>query len=979
MLVSHTHWDREWYLPFQQFRAKLVQAVDLLLDLMASNPEYRYFTLDGQIVILEDYLDVRPDREVELRELISSGRVLVGPWYIMPDEFLVSGESLVRNLLEGRRVAARFGPVMNVGYVPDPFGHISQLPQILAGFGIGSAVLWRGIGSDLKHSEAVWEAPDGTSVFLLHMPNGYAGAAVLPASPDALMERIGQIRAQLQPRARTDYLLLMNGDDHMLPQPDVPSAIVEASRRLRDAEVVHGTLPMLLDGARAQLAAERTTLERLRGELRSSELSHLLAGVLSVRIGIKQRNYRCQVLLERWAEPFSTFAGLLPLGLDGGGAGQRENVARQAPGMLRVAWRYLLKNQPHDSICGCSIDQVHAEMETRYDWCEQVGRAITDRALESIASAVDTERLLSGQTSQGAVAVFNSEAGPRTDFVTTTVEMPGDPADLTLADAAGRAVAHQVLSEHLVEIAGGTFSREELQGYMRLSGPGKGWPHWKLKILEKVIRAALRGRAPDLVVATMDVIPGDDPSSVNVDVEATAGREHNYDAISEGMRQLTNLVDRGDAQSFRLRVRRRGQVEIGFVAPDVPAHGMKLLHFRTSAQPARHPAHLHAEATLENEHLSLQVSAEDGTARLIDRGTGAIFWGLNGFADGGDAGDEYTYCPPPRDPEVRQPEQAPTIILEENGPARQVLRVDLSFRLPTGLSEDRFSRSEETVSCAVTSRLAVYPGVPRVDVQTTVINQARDHRLRVLFPTHLNASHSAADGHFAVIERPVAAPASNDGWIERPVTTYPQGHFVDLSDGTSGLMVANRGLPEYDVVELERGPAIAVTLLRCVGWLSRDDLATRQGAAGPMLPTPGAQMLGTHIFEYSIIPHPGRWEQALHQAYWFARPLAARWTGRHHGALPPELSFLAVSPASVVVSAVKQAEDGSGDLVVRVYNTLGTAANCELKLFFPVRSAKLSNLAEETFEELEVGETSSLRFQVGGHRITTLRLTPAST
>ena len=290
ILVSHTHWDREWYLPFQQFRANLVEAVDSLLALMAADPEYRYFTLDGQTVILEDYLEVRPEKEAELKELISQGRVLIGPWYVMPDEFLVSGESLIRNFLEGRRTAARFGSVMKVGYVPDPFGHIAQFPQILRGFGIDSAVLWRGVGAELKHDQALWEAPDGSQVLLVYMPGGYQNAAVLPSAQDSLMERLSQIRTELEPRAMTDYLLLMNGDDHMQPQPDVPSIVAEANRRLRGAELVHGTIPMLLEGIRAEMDGSGDQLEVLTGELRSSELAHLLAGVLSARVNLKQRN-----------------------------------------------------------------------------------------------------------------------------------------------------------------------------------------------------------------------------------------------------------------------------------------------------------------------------------------------------------------------------------------------------------------------------------------------------------------------------------------------------------------------------------------------------------------------------------------------------------------------------------------------------------------------------------------------------------------
>jgi mannosylglycerate hydrolase len=159
-LVSHTHWDREWYLTFQQFRLKLVQILDSLLDLLESDPDYKHFMLDGQTIVLEDYLEMRPERVSQIRQHVKSGRLLIGPWYVLPDEFLVSPEAILRNLLEGRRTARDYGGGMPVGYIPDPFGHIGQMPQILCGFGLDSACLQRGLADEPL--ECWWQAPDGS-------------------------------------------------------------------------------------------------------------------------------------------------------------------------------------------------------------------------------------------------------------------------------------------------------------------------------------------------------------------------------------------------------------------------------------------------------------------------------------------------------------------------------------------------------------------------------------------------------------------------------------------------------------------------------------------------------------------------------------------------------------------------------------------------------------------------------------------------
>ena len=149
-VVSHTHWDREWYLTFQQFRFRLVEMMDQLLALLDADPNYRTFMLDGQAIVLEDYLEIRPEREEEIRRYVQEGRLLIGPWYILPDEFLVSPEAMVRNLLVGERVCRRFGPSMRIGYLPDPFGHIGQMGQILRGFGMDVACLWRGVGDQRR-------------------------------------------------------------------------------------------------------------------------------------------------------------------------------------------------------------------------------------------------------------------------------------------------------------------------------------------------------------------------------------------------------------------------------------------------------------------------------------------------------------------------------------------------------------------------------------------------------------------------------------------------------------------------------------------------------------------------------------------------------------------------------------------------------------------------------------------------------------
>jgi alpha-mannosidase len=222
LVVSHAHWDREWYLPFQEFRMRLVRMMDRLLDILDTNPDYKSFMLDGHTLLVEDYLEVRPERRDDIVRHVQAGRLLMGPWYILADEFLPSGEAHIRNLLTGLRIARRFGEPMMIGYLPDAFGQIAYMPQILRGFGIDAAVMWRGVGREASQSEFFWRSPDGSEVLTVHLPYGYGVMAGFPGDPERLRERVRAILDRLQPYVTTGHVLLMNGADHLMPLDDLP-------------------------------------------------------------------------------------------------------------------------------------------------------------------------------------------------------------------------------------------------------------------------------------------------------------------------------------------------------------------------------------------------------------------------------------------------------------------------------------------------------------------------------------------------------------------------------------------------------------------------------------------------------------------------------------------------------------------------------------------------------------------------------------
>ena len=858
-LVSHTHWDREWYLPFQQFRLKLVHLIDNLLVLLESDQHYKHFMLDGQTIVLDDYLLLRPEREETIRGHVQSGRLLIGPWHILPDEFLVSPEALIRNLLEGDYTARRFGPKMMVGYIPDPFGHIGQLPQVFRGFGLETTAFRRGLSDEA--CELWWEAPDGSRVFTVYLRDGYDNAANLPTSdPAQFVSEVRRLRDSLARDSSTSHILLMHGTDHMEPQPDTTTALARVDGQLDGDHLIHSTLPAYIAAVQSAIRQSQAAIPVLQGELRSPKRHHLLPGVLSARMWIKQRNHICETLLEKWAEPFSAWATLVEREAQPhNGYRRAESLANPTP-ILRQAWRMLMECHPHDSICGCSVDQVHDEMRPRFDQAEQVSEEITRHSLQTLAEVIDTRSPSSH--SPAAILVFNPVAGPRTDRVWVSVGEPFLKGTYEIVDETGRVLPYEVAKASTTESA------------------------------------------------------------------------------------------------------------VQFIARNVPGYGYRTFWLRPAVE--RHFASVPSTSrTIENEFFVVEAVPADGTLIVKDRRTGAVYPGLNRFMDGGDAGDEYNYSPPETETPVSGAVQS---VRAERGAARQSIEIAFTLQVPAALSEDRQTRSTGKVPLTITTRVILLPGVPRVDIETEVNNPARDHRLRVHFPAPVSVDTADHDGHFEVVRRPIGLPASDDSWVEQPRPEVPQRAFTDVSDDKVGLMIANRGLPEVEALRVADGSTeIALTLLRCVGWLSRDDFPMRRGHAGPMLPTPGAQMIGQWAFDYSIIPHTGCWQSAFREAYAFNVPLRAVVATVHAGGgLSSAAAFVRAVPETFVISAVKEAEEGQG-WIVRGYNIGAEAINVTLTPWKRFTRAARVTLAEEVTDALEPAADGSLTFATRGHEIVTIR------
>jgi mannosylglycerate hydrolase len=749
VVVPHTHWDREWYLPLEGYRHRLIPMLDRVIDLLESG-SLACFLLDGQCVVVEDYLQLKPERAEALGRLIRSGRLKIGPWYVLADEFLVSGEALLRNLAEGRRVAGALGGASEVAYSPDPFGHVSQIPQIVRGFGMDTFVFARGLAQTPTRTVYQWEGPDGSKVQALFLATSYSNGRLLLASED-VAERLRAEVERLRPHLAAPVVLVCAGSDHEIPHRQTGPTLAGAAQQLAPWRLHCGTLETYRD----LLKDHNPTALSLRGELRGARLLPLLPGVMSARIPLKQANDRCQDLLELKAEPLSALACLL---------GSRDQSSS-----LRAAWRELLHNHAHDSICGCSIDAVHRENFTRFERVEQIANGVLDESAAYLAR--QAVKKLEGDHLR---VLFNSFEQDFEGVVETVIQEPLAWSDSKL------------------------IQREPNNGCWIALGPSD-----------------TRGRVQ---VVADDIGEGCFP----------------YPSAS-ALRTTRLLVE--------ARIPALGYKAIRLIKGDQAGSGL----------PAVAAGETDELVWMENEFCRVEAT-KCGKLALIHRRSGLRWEGLGLLESSADAGDTYNFSPLP-DTKPILGLIGIKVSLVQKGPLRAAISVHGILKLPVGLSRDRRNRSRRMVARPVQMVVTLTVRNPLMEVQLQLANQAGDHRLRLRFPLRATAEQTWAQSAFDIVKRE-HAKVDPTGWIEDPATTHPQGGvcFVpEDSKGCRGLVFLARGLPEYELVS-GPDPYLAVTLLRCVGWLSREDVPSRRCQAGPKIATPEAHCLGSQSFSFALAP-----------------------------------------------------------------------------------------------------------------------------
>lgn len=831
-VVPHTHWDREWYEPFQRFRLRLVDLLDDVVARAEADPAFR-FTLDGQMAAVDDYLEVRPEAAERIARLVHSGQFAIGPWAILLDEFLCSGENIVRNLEWGLSRAGTFGGAMPVGYLPDMFGHCAQMPQILAGAGLRQACVWRGVPAAVNRHAFLWRAPDGTGLRTEYLPGGYGNAAELIADPEAHDGAVEHV-ARLGQWFGADPVLAMYGTDHSAPLPWLTAAVA----------AMDGTVHVRLSTLAEYLAGfdpdQVGDLMVWQGELRSHARANILPGVLSNRPHLKRALSRAERIVERYAEPLATLwapADLWPARL------------------LEMAWQRLIQCACHDSVTGCGADETAVQVAARVAEAEQIGTGIRDRTLAGIAR----------EASAGTVVVVNPSPWARTAVVRLDLATPpgAGPVAVRLPDGA-EAPTQEVTGARVEPLHVAVHPAALLATRLRKGSLG-------LSFLDRSVRG-VEISGPDTLTVTMGRTgPGLTAADrALADRVETAGGDWTVRVLEEPRRTLYAAVPLPPLGWITVRA-----VGSRLSTVDSVSAGDRFLH---------------------SALLDVEV-ADDGTL-TVRSADGTTVTGAARLVDEGDVGDLYNVAPdgiPDGTP------QAVTVRVLERGPLAGSLEIHRRYAWA----------DTRTV-------VELRDGEPFCRLTVAFDNDRPDHRTRLHVPLARTATHSYAEGQFAVVARGLTAEG---GHGEVPLPTFPAYSFVDAG----GVAVLLDQVSEYEIVN--GGREIAVTLLRATGMISRPDHPLRTEPAGPTLATPQAQCIGPVRTSLALAPHAGDWATAgiprAAEAY-RCPPVTVDGAGPGGG---PDLARtgLSLTGEGVVLSSLRR-RDGGWELRVVAMTDVPTTA-----------------------------------------------------
>ena len=899
----------------------LVKMMDELIEIMENDPEYRFFTLDGQAIVLEDYLEVRPQMRERLTRLIRDGRILIGPWYSLVDCYSVNPESIVRNLLVGDAFCKQFGEPMKLGYSIFSFGQMAQLPQVYAGFGIHDIVFYKGASvREFPQSEFIWRAPDGTKAFatrlgkekrwnfffdfdipvilggdakkpgwqskfndtvrLCHMNDeAFRNQYALELQTDIrireekIEESVNTVMELLSESAAEHVFLAFEGTDFTSPLKEIPEALKMANR-IMDGKVqlVHSNPVAYFEEVKQDI--NLASLKEYEGEMRFGPINHVHAETMGTNSEIKQAMFAAENTIIHYAEPLSALL------LAHGGVYEKD--------ILDLAWKYLLATQAHDSVHGSGDPKIKTDNLNRLAQVQEIANSVTRRAVEGICERIR----LSGDKEDISVVVFNTTPYERDDTIRLTLDIP---------------------QEERVE----DYWLEYLDG-RRVECYQLGKKEFNLAMVHRKNR----------------------PKSVYCD-------------RFEVMAYITGIPAMGYTV---LKLKRKK----GDIATSTNPFPLGYFPYDPIAKSGN---------VLDNGLLRITIQP-NGTLDVYDYETEKTVSGLNTLYDIGSAGDFWVHREPYYNSILSNKGGAARIELIANSSLSATYRITVTLDIPESLDDSRTARSHHTVPTEIATEVTLKKASRRVDFVTSLDNRCGDHMMVASFPTGIAAEQADWESPFEIRRRDVDKFTNENGKKGPELERQAMQNFLHLSDDTASFSLFTKGLKEVGTTS-DRGAVINLTLFRAATntFPIHNDLLIG-------FENETSQCYGKQRFEYAV--YVGKPEMTTAQVIAESRkyitpPIAAELGAGTGGQLAQELSFLKKENDRVVISCLKRCEKDEKALILRLYNPTDSVQQDHLTFDKPIRSAVLTDMKEEPVETLSANGTQ-LSVQLNAYQIVTLRL-----
>ncbi len=937
-VISGTHWDREWRHTAEQSKLRLCDLMDNIINILETREDYKCFCVDGGMIVIEDYLSVRPENKERIKKLISQKKMLVVNWYTLPETNTVAPESLVRNLLMGHKMAKEMGGGMKSGYTATAYGQNSQMPQLYNGFGIDTAIFYRGTNKYEMTPLFIWEGADGSTLHTLrtfdevtrtnwffyvhntvvlgkppkdlsytydkaekpvHMADMglYEKAFVLLKEDfdfnhdkDVLKKGLDAIVRQSEPYSIAGNLLALNMEDNDEPYRYLPQLINEMNAVSEGVEIIQDSLDNYMDTIRSQV--EESDLARHKGELRYTTVEYdnfnaLLGATHSSRIKIKLYNDKVETNLIGIAEPLASFASVF------GKEYPRANFER--------AWQALLKNHAHDSICGAAVDLAHEDMMYNFSLANTVAEEVTARSAIALYRNINTAKDF--RDTDHIITLFNTLPFKRAGIIPLVIDLPksggGKKADIGVDGAASCDVFYDIVDKDGNKLEYTELSSEDI----------------KIGVERELDTKAIKFQANRRRILLKAEIPA-------------------MGYVSVALR---------------------------FREPDFKYHPQLMEDRKLIARDS---------GILENEFVKVTLNP-NGTFNLLDKTTGHAVDNMHYFADNGETGSAHISTKPKRDFAVTSIGCEAVITMTEANLLRGAFKVELSMTIPAAATLDGKDRLRETKNLKITYFITLEKDSKFVKIRTRLNNECRDHKLTVNFPTGIRTDDVMVDSIWDVVKRNINWRDVGDNF-DPYVPFQPMQNFIDLSDGKHGIAFLNKGLREYEVCDdVER--TVKLTLLRTH--------RAYMTANPDMIPEEydkytGLQSFGSFEYNYAVYPHTGSWSEGdvMSAANDYKVDIKAIQGVTMDASLPSTGSFLELNCENkVMVSGIKQAENGDG-IIVRLWNNSDDDLSVHAKTRLNIRGIEELRL-DETVKIRDVGlEDGHFKVDIAAHKIVTLRM-----